>query len=39
MWKEVNLDGEDVLGLECNGKLSKGSISIKVPKVPQEFFH
>ena len=23
MWKEVNLDGEDVLGLECNGKLSK----------------
>jgi hypothetical protein len=23
MWKEVNLDGEDVLGLECNGNLTK----------------
>ncbi|MAJ76978.1 MULTISPECIES: STAS/SEC14 domain-containing protein [Sulfitobacter] len=23
MWKEVNIDGDRVLGLECDGKLSK----------------
>ncbi len=28
MWKEVNIDGDRVLGLECDGKLSKGIVTL-----------